>query len=236
MKIAVVYGSGRRGSTYNCVEIVKKALMSWGQVEFEEIWLPKALPEACCGCFNCIHRGEEYCPHSSNVSAIVDVLIKADGIILASPVYCLDVSGAMKTFLDHLCYLWMPHRPHGEMFSKIGFVISTAAGGGTKRTNKTMKLALDNMGAKRTFSYGVSVAASSWEDVNENKKLIIEKSLEKKAKKYFSALTKRKELSNRLYTKMFFSLMKGMISKYKDGNYDKEYWSRNGWLNNQRPF
>lgn len=235
MKVVIIYGNGRKGSTYNCVQIIKRTMEQCGDIMFDEIWLPKDLPEPCCGCFNCILKGEQFCSHSNYVSSIVNSIIEADGIIMASPVYGLDVSGAMKTLIDHLCFMWMPHRPNKEMFSKVGFVVSTAAGGGMKRTNKTMKLALNYMGLKRIYAFGSAVAACRWEDIKENKKLIIEKKLTKKSEKYYKSLVNRKKLKTRLFTKAIFVAMKKMISGYEDGNIDKEYWRSMGWLNNVKP-
>ena len=231
MNIVIVYGNGRKESTYNCVHIVKRTLKELGDFEFQEIWLPKDLPVHCCGCSNCMNIGEEYCPHRDYVSSIVSKVLDSDGIILASPVYGLNVSGSMKTFIDHLCFMWIPHRPNVEMFSKIGLVMSTAAGGGTRKTNKAMKLALDYMGLKRTYTFGTAVAASRWENVNERKKLRIKKKVIKKSKKYYEAILNRKKLRRRPFTNMFFLIMKKVISKYEDGNIDKEYWKKEGWIN-----
>ncbi len=89
----------------------------------------------------------------------------------------------MKTFIDHLCFMWIPHRPNTEMFSKIGFVISTAAGGGMKRANKTMKNALGFMGVKRVYGFGTTVAASKWEDVKEERKKQNREKIKKKSQK-----------------------------------------------------
>ncbi|QNO14193.1 NAD(P)H-dependent oxidoreductase [Alkalicella caledoniensis] len=230
MKVAIIYGNCRKGSTYNCVKIVKETLSKQGDFEFQEIWLQKDLPDHCLGCFNCILKGEEYCPHVEKVAPIVDTLVKVDGIILASPVYGLDVSGAMKTFIDHLCFMWMPHRPKEEMFSKIGLVISTAAGTGTKRANKSMNLALDYMGVKRTYSFGANVAASKWEDINHKKRVRMERDLASLGKKYHTSLVKRVNMKDRLFTKGVFIMMKKMIAGYEDGNVDKEYWKSKGWL------
>ncbi len=230
MKIVIVYGNNRKGSTYNCVQILKNTMEELGNVKFKEIFLPKDLPEFCTGCFNCINKGEEFCPHRNYTSLIVESILDADGIIMASPVYGLEVSGGMKTFIDHLCFMWIPHRPNTEMFSKIGFVISTAAGGGMKRANKTMKNALGFMGVKRVYGFGTTVAASKWEDVKEERKNKIEKRLRRKAKKYYRAIINREKLRDKLTTKMFFIMMKPIISGYEDGNIDKEYWRSKGWI------
>ncbi|MTI68344.1 MAG: flavodoxin family protein [Firmicutes bacterium] len=236
MKVVIVYGNQRKGSTYNCVKIIKEKLKNLDDITFDEFWLPKAIPNFCRGCFSCFLNGEDTCPHYDNVKPIVEKIINSDAVILASPVYGLDVTGAMKTFIDHLCYMWISHRPNKKMFSKIGFTVSTTAGMGTKSSNKTMRRALDYMGIKRTFCFGTAVAATSWEEVKEIKKNKIEKKLNKKATKFYKAINNRKKLSDRLFTRFLFKIIKNMVSSFNDGHYDKEYWKSMGWLNKSDPF
>ena len=57
------------------------------------------------------------------------------------------MSGQLKTFLDHLAYRWMAHRPYPKIFNKVGLVVSTAAGAGTKKVTKSLS---DNL-----FYWGV---------------------------------------------------------------------------------
>lgn len=236
MKIIIIYGNQRKESTYNCVQIIKSKIQECGAVEFTEFFLPRDLPNFCVGCFNCFLKGEQNCPHSKMVQPIVEKMINSDGIILASPVYGFNVTGAMKALIDHLCYLWMPHRPNRAMFSKIGLVISTTAGAGTKTTNKAMKKALDFMGLKRIFSQGFAVYSASWKGVSLNKKRMLEKALNKTAVKFYHSVKNRHKISFRLYTKFLFSMMKRIIVSYEDGNLDKEYWRQMGWLDKVRPF
>lgn len=236
MKIVIVYGNQRKGSTYNCVKIIKKKMQECGAIEFVEFFLPRELPYFCVGCFNCFLKGEQNCPHYSSVKPMVKAIINSHAVILTSPVYGFNVSGAMKAFIDHLCYLWMPHRPHKEMFSKIGMVISTTVGAGTKFTNKTMKNALNFMGVKRIFSYGFAVYAVSWEEVSLKTKRRIEKTLNKKAVKFFNTVKNGDKIPCRIYTKILFLMMKRLLSGYEDDNFDKKYWRQMGWLNKVKPF
>jgi multimeric flavodoxin WrbA len=236
MKVVIVYSNSRKGSTYNCVQVVKETMGAYGNVIFQDVYLDKELPKFCNGCFNCINNGETKCPHFEYTEPIVNSLINADAIVLASPVYALDVSGQMKSFLDHLCFMWMSHRPNKDMFSKIGFVISTSAGSGTRRTNKTMKTALDFMGIKRTYCYGSAVAACSWERVKEDKKIKIRNKLVKKTNNFYKAINNRKKLPSRIFTKLLFSMMKGMTKGFEDGHIDKEYWRKMGWYDNVKPY
>ncbi|MDO5520930.1 MAG: NAD(P)H-dependent oxidoreductase [bacterium] len=53
--------------------------------------------------------------------------------MIDSPCYCMGMTGALKSFLDHLAYLWLSHRPHPQMFHKVGVVISCAGGAGAKK-------------------------------------------------------------------------------------------------------
>ncbi len=236
LKITVIYGNNRKGSTYNSVQLLKEKLNEQGKIDYTEIFLPTDLQEFCRGCFNCILDGEELCHNSNYVQPIIDKMLAADGIILASPVYSLDVSAPMKNLLDHLCYLWIPHRSRTEFFSKIGFVLATAAGTGTKRTNKTLKLSLDYLGFKRVYSYGANVAASDWSGVSTKKKEKIESDLANRADKFYKATLNRKKLRYRPKTRVIFLMMKKLIKGYDQANLDRTYWQEQGWFDNKSPF
>jgi multimeric flavodoxin WrbA len=236
MHIAVIHAGRKNGSTYSSVEIFKNELLKLGEFEFTEYILPKDMPHFCNGCFTCFFKGEDKCPHAQYVAPIAASLREADGIILSTPVYGCEVSGAMKALFDHLCYMWFPHRPMEEMFTKVGMVITTTAGAGAKTTIKTMKKNLSYWGAKRIYSYGAAVAASSFEDVKVAKKLKIHKGLKKAAHHFYRAVCSRKKLRPRVFTRFMFTLMKKMLSGYDDGNKDKEYWQAWGWLGGKTPF
>jgi multimeric flavodoxin WrbA len=45
----------------------------------------------------------------------------ADGVIFATPVYVMNVSALMKTFIDHFSYIY--HRP--RFFDKKALLLST---------------------------------------------------------------------------------------------------------------
>ena len=51
----------------------------------------------------------------------------------------MGMTGQLKTFLDHMGYRWLSHRPHPQMFRKIGLAVSTAAGAGAKRVTKDLR-------------------------------------------------------------------------------------------------
>jgi multimeric flavodoxin WrbA len=236
MRITIIYGNERKGSTYNCVRILKEELQNIGNVEFIEFVLPKDLPHFCHGCFNCFLNGEDTCPHYDLVKPIVDEILLSDGIILSSPVYALNVTGSMKAFLDHLCYMWMPHRPKKEMFSKTGMAITTTAGAGINSCKKTMLNALRYLGVKRIYSFGARVKAYKWENIAETNKIRIERKIRKKARKFYYATINRENLSYSKFTKIIFNVIKNMIKNYDDNILDKKYWKQMGWLDEANPF
>jgi len=232
MNITVIYGNTRTGSTYNVTRLFLSALRSADSV-VSEFFLPRDFDDICRGCFACITRGEEYCPHGSVLQPITNALIQADLIILASPVYVFGMSGQLKLLMDHFAYRWMPHRPHPSMFSKVGLVISTASGMGTGKTNRTLKDNLFYWGVPKIFCYGANVSAMRWEDVSPVKK----KKIEKDAQRISGQIQKGMgHVRPGLKTKFIFNLMRSM-QKGNDWNpTDRKYWEQNGWLGKKRPW
>ncbi|WP_234123478.1 flavodoxin family protein [Clostridium hydrogenum] len=235
MKVTVIYGTMHKGSTYNCV----KNLLNNTKIndsDITEFFLPKDMPHFCCSCFSCFLKGEDYCPHYKEVQPIAKALEEADLIVLSSPVYVLNVSGQMKALLDHLGYRWMPHRPYQEMFSKVGVVISTAAGAGTKEANKVMKKSLLFMGVRKVYSYGINVGAMSFEDVGTKKKEKIEKQLQKLGDKVIKSVKNSSKKGPSCFAKMLFYLMRMSQKNNKWNKTDYNYWKDNGWLDGKKPW
>jgi multimeric flavodoxin WrbA len=239
LKIAIIYSNARKGSTYNCVQIFKKALQTNNDVDYAEFTLPGAMPHICLGCFSCFEKGEDKCPHASSVQPIVNAILEADGVIISSPVYSLDASCAIKSLFDHMCYLWISHRPREEMFNKIAMVISTAAGTGNKTSIKTLKKNARYWGVKRIYGFDVALRAQRWELVSDEAKKKITARLTYNANRFIKAIMNKNRLKQRLSIRLLFPLMGKMIGGYKADcllHLDTEYWTEKGWLNGGKPF
>ena len=109
MKCLVIHGSPRRGNTWDVLKIVKEEMNKEGRFQFEEVELSKEKLPTCIGCFNCILKGEDKCPHHTIIENIVEKMNSADVFIFTSPVYSMQVSGLLKNFIDHMSYNF--HRP-----------------------------------------------------------------------------------------------------------------------------
>ncbi len=229
-QIVIIYGHQRKGSTYQIISQIKEHLMSLDEYAFTEFTMPKDLPRFCRGCFNCILRSEETCPDHKDIDPIRQSILAADGVMMASPVHCLDVSAGMKNLIDHMAYMWMPHRPNDAFFDKIGLVVSTAAGSGTKRTNGTMRKALVFMGFKRVHQLGFAVQASCYEDIKPSLKKTIGNKTHRQAVSFDKDLNRRTKMRHTLFHRILRKAMGWMIKGYDHDNIDRQYWVSKGWI------
>ena len=236
MKITVINGTMRHGSTWNCMDQIIKEIEKSETVELTEFFLPRDMPHFCNGCFSCFYNGETTCPHSESITPIVNAMVKSDLFVLTSPVYGMDVSGQMKALLDHLCFMWMSHRPKTEMFHKVGLTISTTAGAGLGHTTKTMRNSMKFWGMKKMYSFKVPVSAMKWSDVTEEKKAKINREARRLGASITKAVNNNHKLPNPLFRSFFFKMMRGMQKKNDWNLTDRKHWEDHGWLTGAKPF
>jgi len=79
----------------------------------------------CTGCGQCLVQGD--CPKKDGITELIEKMKDADGIILGSPVYFLNVTAQMKTFIDRC--LSFGHRPSFQ--GKVGASVVVYAGVGS---------------------------------------------------------------------------------------------------------
>jgi multimeric flavodoxin WrbA len=236
MKAAIIKGGSRCQSTLECLQLFLQEFSKYDEVEIKEFSLPKDMPHYCHGCNSCILNGEDTCPHYIKVKPIVDALIHADLIIMTSSVYGLDVSEHLNFLLDHLCYMWINHRPYPEMFQKIALTVTTTAGTGLSHATKTMKNTLTYLGAKKIFTFKRKVPAIKWEELTDKRKKRLQKEIIKKTDKIHRALSKGDKLHYPIARRLFFIMMRGMMNMNNWNQNVKSYWESQGWLGRNRPF
>lgn len=230
MKIALINGQNHKGSTYHIGRSLAEKL--GGNDDISEVFLPRDMPNFCCGCVRCIMEDERKCPHYSYMEPITKILDSADLLIFTTPVYVFHASGSMKALLDHYAYRWMVHRPEEKMFSKQAVCISTAAGAGMKSACKDIKDSLSFWGVAKIYRYGIAVAAASWDNVSENKKAKIEIKVEKLSK----TISKNNgKVHPPIKTKIIFAFIR-KFNKKPTNPADGGYWKAKGWMETKRPW
>ena len=157
MKYVIINGSPRRKNTWKMVEYAKNNLKG----DFEEIHLMKEKIPLCNGCYNCIVEGEDKCPHNDKIKPIIDKMKEADGIIIACPVYALNVTALLKNFFDHTAYLY--HRP--EFFTKKALVVVSTAGIGQKDVAKYIDETLRHWGVNKVYKITYAYGAKDLPDI-----------------------------------------------------------------------
>ena len=228
MRIAVFYGNGRRGTTWRLTRLFLSALP---EAEVEEFFLPRDMEAPCTGCMACITGGEDACPHAARMAPLRAAMEAADLIVLSSPVYVMGPTGAMKCFLDHLAWSWLVHRPVPCMFSKVGVVISTAAGPCTGRVKRALKEQLFYWGVPKTLAWGEAVGGG-WDYLTPQRRARLERRAATLAKRAVRAAQSPRPGPK---TRLYFGFMRLMQQKGWSGQ-EREYWAAQGWMDGARPW
>ena len=231
MKILTIIGTPHKGNTSAIVDLFLNEFKDNNNT-FDEIVLPNDFNNMCYGCANCILKGEENCPHYKEMSKIIEKMEKSDLIILATPVFVGSCTGALKSLLDHLAYMWLVHRPKESMFHKVGLIITSAGGSGVKHTVKLLKFNLFYWGIPNIFNYGVTTMkmGGNYSEYKYKEKIINQ--VNKKANKIKKILVKRKV---GIKTRFFYNLFK-MTQKNGWNKTDVDYWKKQGWLDGKKPY
>jgi len=232
MEITIIHGQVHKGSTYHISDMLRQRLSDEDTV-VHEFFLPKDSPGYCLGCFQCIFKGEEFCPEREKVKRISDALLKSEVIIVDSPTYCFEMTGQLKSLFDHFGYFWMSHRPQGEMFTKTGVVVTTAAGAGSKNVTKSIRRQLYWWGVPKIHSLQFNVNASSWNDISD-------KTMNKIIREVDDAAHKIRRQSEKtglgVKTRVLFNIMRRMQGSNTWNRIDREHWENNLWLGKERPW
>ncbi|MCM1367385.1 MAG: flavodoxin family protein [Roseburia sp.] len=232
----VINGTEKRGVTYKLKE---KFLESFKSAAIIEYYLPKDCPSFCIGCTNCFVKGENTCKDFSYINTIEKSLLQADLIIFTSPAYVMHATGAMKAFLDHLAYRWMPHRPAKELFGKRAVIITQCLGAGARSTAKDIKHSLSWWGVSKIGTFGSSLMNDIvWDKLPERKRKKLTGKINKLSNR-FAKIDYAKPAHTTLMTKIKFNICRMIQKKVRKSGavgIDYEYWHNNGWLGNRRPW
>ena len=220
MKITVINGTEKHGVTWRLKEIFLERFRE--KAEITEFYLPEDCPCFCMGCAGCIFKGEHICKDFSYIRKIAEPLLESDLIVMTSP-----------------AYLWMPHRPAPEMFSKRAVIITQCLGAGARSAAADIKHSLSWWGISQiTVFTGKLMSDIVWEKLAGKKRAELTGRMNRLSKKLaaedfgqtpgVSAVTKIKFLFCRMMQKSLHE----NDPEYTDG----KYWAQQGWLSGKRPW
>jgi multimeric flavodoxin WrbA len=124
MKIVSIVGSprGTKGATAALLSIVLDGAQNKG-AETETIAIKGSEVKPCKACDICHIKGA--CPQKDQFNTIMDKVMEADGLVLATPNYIFHVSAQLKAFIDRCCGV-----VHCVGFEgKYGATVVTSGGG-----------------------------------------------------------------------------------------------------------
>ena len=131
-KVLVLSSSPRRGGNSDllCDQFIIGSKEA-GQLT-EKIFLKDKKINYCTGCGTCIDRGKN-CPQKDDMAEVLEKMIVADVIVMATPVYFYTMSAQMKTLIDRTCSRYT------EISNKDFYFIITAADSSKKAMERTLE-------------------------------------------------------------------------------------------------
>lgn len=131
-KVLIISSSPRRGGNSDllCDQFVLGAQEAGHDVE--KIFLKEKKMGYCTGCGTC-YNAQKACPQKDDVPEMLDKMIAADIIVMATPVYFYTMSAQMKTLIDRTCSRYT------EISGKEFYFIVTAADDNKQLMERTIE-------------------------------------------------------------------------------------------------
>ena len=127
MNVLMINGSPRgNGNTAVALKEMKQVFAQAG-VEVTELNVGSKAIRGCIACGKCGELGK--CVFDDAVNEAAPLLAKADGVVVASPVYYASANGNLISFLDRLFY-----SNHCDLTMKVGASVVCARRGGCSAT------------------------------------------------------------------------------------------------------
>ncbi len=119
-KVLILSGSPRKGGNSDllCDEFMRGAIESGNNVE--KIRVAEKKIDFCRGCYYCTKSGG-VCAIKDDMTEVLQKIIDADVIVLASPVYFYSVDAQLKALIDRTVARWL------EVKDKEFYYIATCA-------------------------------------------------------------------------------------------------------------
>jgi len=131
-KVLVISSSPRRGGNSDllCDQFVAAAKKAGNHAE--KVFLKDKKINYCQGCGACV-GGAKACPQKDDMGGVLEAMVAADVIVMATPVYFYTMCGQMKTVIDRTCSRYT------ELRNKEFYFIATAADSNKRAIERTVE-------------------------------------------------------------------------------------------------
>ncbi|HET8688988.1 MAG TPA: flavodoxin family protein [Methanosarcina sp.] len=130
--VLILSASPRKGGNSDllCDQFILGAKEAGNQTE--KIFLRDKTINYCTGCGACYSMGKG-CPQEDDMAEVLEKMIAADAIVMATPVYFYTMNGQIKTLIDRTCYRYT------EIKGKDFYFIATAADDNKQAMERTFE-------------------------------------------------------------------------------------------------
>jgi multimeric flavodoxin WrbA len=131
-KVLILSASPRKGGNSDllCDRFMLGAKEAGHTVE--KIFLRDKEINYCTGCGTCFNMGKD-CPQEDDMPEVLEKMIAADVIVMATPVYFYTMNGQVKTLIDRTCSRYT------EISNKDFYFIATAADDNKQAMERTFE-------------------------------------------------------------------------------------------------
>ncbi len=135
VKILGICGSPRRRSAYTALQAALEAAEKSGEaVQTELVELRGKNIHPCVHCNQCLQKGSDACVvFQDDMTPLYQKFYEADGVILASPVYEMNITAQTALFMDRFRSAWRKGVQDPEFFVRkvgAGIVVGGTRNGG----------------------------------------------------------------------------------------------------------
>ncbi|NTV58379.1 MAG: flavodoxin family protein [Deltaproteobacteria bacterium] len=137
MKVVGFNGSPRKdGNTGILIHKVFRELEQEG-VETELVQLSHKKIHGCIACYKCVENKDRRCAVNDDAAnEYIEKITQAQGVVMGSPVYFMDVTPEMKALIDRAGFV---SRSNGGIYkNKVGALVAAARRTGAMHTLDTM--------------------------------------------------------------------------------------------------
>lgn len=226
MNILLINGSRKNGNTHQLATAVIQAIQGLDPSEVRTVHLADLKMGFCGSCHACFSQSEAVCKDREAVMPLLDSILKADLLIVCSPVYVMQISALVKNWIDHFAF--MVHRP--RLFDKRALIVTTTAGAGTKQVVRYLRSVLPMWGINSVYSLSETLFSeklSFSESLNRR--------IESVSRQIVSDHQKGVHRPPSYYHLSMHTAFRVMNHLYPDTHYERIYWKQNNLLQPHYP-